>query len=62
MASIIIAREPLPLIGFISAVGRAGVKSVFMPSWLNTQVKPLTTNPSTPELRSTLIATSMPTR
>ena len=62
MASIIIARAPLPLTGFISAVGSAGVKSVLRPSAVKNQVKPLTMNSSTPEWRSTLIATSMPTR
>jgi hypothetical protein len=62
IASIIIARAPLPLTGFMIAVGSAGVKSVLTPSCVKSQVKPLVMNPSTPELRSTLIATSIPTR
>ena len=42
MASIIMAFEPLPDSGFIRAVGRAGVKSVFTPRWTNTQLRALT--------------------
>ena len=43
MASIIMAFEPLPLSGFISAVGKAGVKSVFRPTCANSQFMPATT-------------------
>ncbi|MNC99936.1 hypothetical protein D3C83_183890 [compost metagenome] len=56
------ALEPLPLKGFMSAVGKAGTKSVLMPILTNTQFMAPTTKPSTPELRITLMATSMPTR
>ena len=56
------ARAPEPDTDFMIAVGNAGVKSVLKPIIAKIQLKPSTIMPSTPELRSTLMATSMPTR
>ena len=58
----LVARAPLPESDFMRAVGSAPTKSVCRPSAEKTQAKPLVTMPRMPELRTTLIATIMPTR
>ena len=56
------ARAPLPLRGFISAVGSADTKSVRSPMDENKLLRPSVRKVKAPEFRKTLMATSMATR
>ena len=62
MQSTIMPREPLPLRGFISAVGNAPTQSVGAPSSAATHAMPPVIQSITPAARKTPMPTSMATR
>ena len=62
MASTIMPRAPLPLRGFINAVGSASMKSVFKPMNVKPLPMPATRMSMAPEARNTPMATRMATR
>ncbi len=62
MASSISPRAPLPLSGFMKAVGRAPTKSVLTPHWATHQAMPSMSMSMAPEALKTPIATRIATR
>jgi hypothetical protein len=62
MVSTIMALAPLPLRGFMMAVGRASTKSVFSPAVRTHHPIPPTRRSMAPEARKTAMPTNMPTR
>jgi len=60
--SIIMPRAPLPLSGFINAVGRPSTKRVSVPMAVKIFFIKLMTTSKVPLVRSMLMATSIPTR
>ena len=62
MASTIMPRAPLPLSGFISAVGKAPTKPASPPQALTTAAMPSVNKSMAPEARNTPMPTKMATK